>query len=333
METLRLYPIGVQSFEKVIEEEFLYVDKTQYIVKFLQKKYNYVFLSRPRRFGKSLFVSTLKAYFEGRKELFKGLAVSDYEKEWVKYPVLHFSLAGAKHKSKEELQSFLSALLADYEKIYGRDENKILISQRFQNLISAAFNQTGQKVVILIDEYDAPLLDVAVDNEKLSDLRQIMRDFYSPLKDADPYLKFCFITGITKFSQLSIFSELNNLLNISFDDDFSGICGVTHNEFSTQLKTDVENFANFNKISFDRAVKKLKQTYDSYKFSAFGEYVFNPFSLLTCFLKNKVRFYWYETGTPTYIAEHLHKFNIKPTDISGKIRLSLNEFDISIEQA
>ena len=237
METkqLKRLPVGIQTFEKIIDNDMLYIDKTEYIWNMIHLS-NYIFLSRPRRFGKSLLVSTLQAYFEGRKDLFKGLFIETVEKEWTEYPVLRFDMSTAKHCDKEELLLELSNKLTRYEAIYGKGAaDEVKPNQRFQGLIERAHEKTGKKVVILIDEYDAPLLDVVHKNEELESLRQVMRNFYSPLKYCDPHLDFLFITGITKFSQLSIFSELNNLKNISMRTDYAGVCGITKEEMLTQM--------------------------------------------------------------------------------------------------
>ena len=234
------YPVGIQTFEKLREKGYLYVDKTQYIVDFREKQMSYVFLSRPRRFGKSLFASTLQAYFEGRKELFEGLAIADYEKEWVKHPVLHFDMSGAKHMGVEQLERYLADMLEEQEKLYGKGEGEKYPNERLDGIVKRAYEQTGEKAVVIIDEYDAPLLDVVHEKENLQPLRRIMQNFYSPLKKLDPYLEFTFITGITKFSQLSIFSELNNLDNISMFDQYSAICGISKTELTTQMKPDIE---------------------------------------------------------------------------------------------
>lgn len=257
MQEIRKYPVGMQTFADIRNYNYIYVDKTKYIVEMMKNGSKYLFLSRPRRFGKSLFVSTLKAYFEGRKELFDGLAISDYEKEWVKHPVLHFDMSTAKHMNEKSLLSELNLKLQEYEKIYGREEGAENPNQRLQYLVMRACEQTGQKVVILIDEYDAPLLDVVHEKDNLQKLRRIMQNFYSPIKSLDPYLKFVFITGITKFSQLSIFSELNNLDNISMYDHYSAICGISKTELLTQMKPDVELLAKANGVTFDKMVAEL----------------------------------------------------------------------------
>ena len=211
----KLYPIGMQTFSEIREEDFLYVDKTEYIYRMTHTSGKYFFLSRPRRFGKSLLVSTFESYFEGKKELFKGLAIEKLEKEWTKYPVLHFSLAGGKHMEKDQLVRYLLYILKVNEEKFGIVNESPDPNVRMLNLIKTVYEQTGQKVVVLIDEYDAPLLDVVHEDTSLGVLREVMRNFYSPLKDSDRMLRFVFLTGITKFSQLSIFSELNNITNVS----------------------------------------------------------------------------------------------------------------------
>ena len=235
----RLYPLGIQTFSEIREKNLLYLDKTEYIYHMTHTGGKNVFLSRPRRFGKSLLVSTLKSYFEGKKELFEGLAIEKLEKEWTAYPVLHFSMAGGKHMEKEALERFLSQRLKEQEDKYGIKASSIDSNDRLTALIQAAYQQTGKQVVLLIDEYDAPLLDVVHEEKNLTQLRQVMRNFYSPIKDADPYLRFVFITGITKFSQVSIFSELNNINNISMQPEYAGLCGITKEEVENQLQVDI----------------------------------------------------------------------------------------------
>ena len=255
------YPVGIQTFSKIREKGYLYIDKTQYIADFREKQMSYVFLSRPRRFGKSLFASTLQAYFEGRKELFEGLAIADYEKEWVKHPVLHFDLSGAKHFDADALNSYLNLELLPYEELYGKGEGEIYPNERLEGLVKRAYKQTGEKAVVIIDEYDAPLLDVVHEKEDLQPLRRIMQNFYSPLKKLDPYLEFCFITGITKFSQLSIFSELNNLDNISMFDQYSAICGISKTELTTQMKPDIEALGEALGMTYEECLAELTRFY------------------------------------------------------------------------
>ena len=267
-EIVNKYPVGIQTFDVIREEGYLYVDKTKYIADFRQKGMKYIFLSRPRRFGKSLFASTLQAYFEGRKELFEGLAIADYEKDWVKHPVLHFDMSGAKH----------------------------------------------------FDEKD-----------NLSQLRRIMQNFYSPLKMLDPYIEFCFITGITKFSQLSIFSELNNLDNISMFDQYSAICGISKTELITAMKPDVEALGKALGVSYEECLEELRQYYDGYHFSEHSEDVFNPFSLIRALSGQKIDAYWFGSGTPSYLIKGLQKYHVNVTDIEQK-SVSVDDFDVSPEQ-
>ena len=328
---LKKCPLGVQTFEKVISEDLLYVDKTQYIYS-LAQNYRYVFLSRPRRFGKSLLASTLHSYFAGKKELFKGLAVERLETEWAEHPVLHFDMSTAKHMDKETLEQELSGKLSDYEKIYGKsDPGKTKLNQRLECLIVHAYEKTGRQAVVLIDEYDAPLLDVVHEDELLPQLRQVMRNFYSPLKACDPYLRFVFLTGITKFSQMSIFSELNNLKNISMMPEYAGICGITEEELTAQLADYVEAIAESQGKTHEEALQQLKQNYDGYHFSWPSPDIFNPFSLLTAFAKRKIGSYWFASGTPTYLIEMMRKFGVAPSQI-GRTRAMASAFDAPTER-
>ena len=329
-EIVNTYPVGIQTFEKIRDGRYLYIDKTKYIVDFRKKDMSYVFLSRPRRFGKSLFASTLQAYFEGRKELFEGLAIADYEKEWTKHPVLHFDMSGAKHFDKERLTNYLNHELEQYEKSYGCNQGDLETNIRLTNLVQSAYRQTGQKVVVIIDEYDAPLLDVVHEEENLQDLRHIMRNFYSPLKKLDPYLEFTFITGITKFSQLSIFSELNNLENISMFDQYSAICGISKTELVTAMRPDVENLGKALGISYEQCLDELTHFYDGYHFSENSEDVFNPFSLIRAMNGQKIKPYWFTSGTPTYLINMMRKYNTLPTDIT-RVEAVESEFDAPTE--
>ena len=287
------YPVGIQTFEEIREKKYLYIDKTQYIVDFREKGMKFIFLSRPRRFGKSLFASTLQAYFEGRKELFDGLAIADYEKEWVKHPVLHFDLSGAKHMGVEQLERYLADMLEGKETLWGYKTHQVDANLRLKDLVKKAYEQTGEKVVVIIDEYDAPLLDVVHEKENLQPLRRIMQNFYSPLKKLDPYLEFTFITGITKFSQLSIFSELNNLDNISMFDQYSAICGISMTELTTQMKLDVEALGEALGMTYEECLKELTRFYDGYHFSKKSEDVFNPFSLVKALNACDIAPYWF----------------------------------------
>ena len=324
------YPVGIQTFSKIRENGYLYIDKTQYIVDFREKQMSYVFLSRPRRFGKSLFASTLQAYFEGRKELFDGLAIADYEKEWVKHPVLHFDLSGAKHFDADALNNYLNLQLLPYEKLYGKGEGEIRPNERLDGIVKRACEQTGKKVVVIIDEYDAPLLDVVHEKDNLRQLRLIMQNFYSPLKKLDPYLEFTFITGITKFSQLSIFGELNNLDNISMFDQYSAICGISKTELTTQMKPDVEALGEALGMTYEECLAELTRFYDGYHFSEKSEDVFNPFSLVKALNARKIAPYWFGSGTPSYLIKALQKYHVNVMDIE-KRSCDVDDFDVSPE--
>ena len=328
----RNYPIGMQTFEKIREENCIYIDKTEYVYHLAHNKSNYVFLSRPRRFGKSLFVSTLHAYFEGRKDLFKGLAIDRLEREWTQYPVLHFDMSLGKHLDKESLERYLANILRENENRLGcpgREGDDVNL--RLKDLIQNACGRTGRKVVVLIDEYDAPLLDVVHEDEMLPKLRNVMRNFYSPLKACDPYLRFVFMTGITKFSQLSIFSELNNLDNITMDSEYAAICGISKEELVTQMAPDIEQLAVRLDITREEALQELKVNYDGYHFAWPSPDIFNPFSLLNAFKKGNLDSYWFGSGTPTYLIEMLRKFNVQPQQI-GQRRCAVEDFDAPTEQ-
>ena len=327
---LKLYPVGIQTFEKIRTADLLYIDKTEYIYRMVHSGGSYFFLSRPRRFGKSLLVSTLDSYFSGKKDLFKGLAMEKLEQEWTEYPVVHLSLASGKHLEKDALLRYLLYILKCNEDRYGITCDSIDPNIRLSYLIKALYQQTGKKVVVLIDEYDAPLLDVVHEDERLDELRYIMRNFYSPLKDCDPYLRFVFLTGITKFSQLSIFSELNNLKNISMVDEYAGICGITKEELLTQMPEDIDALATKNEMTREETIAKLKEHYDGYHFSPSSPDVFNPFSLLNCFEDKRFGSYWFASGTPTYLINMLRKFSVLPTKI-GKIYARATAFDAPTE--
>ena len=311
---VNFYPVGIQTFSNIREGNYLYVDKTKYIVDFREKKMKYVFLSRPRRFGKSLFASTLQAYFEGRKELFEGLAIADYEKEWIKHPVLHFDLSGAKHMSVEQLERYLADMLEEQETRWGYKTHQVDANLRLKDLVKKAYEQTGEKVVVIIDEYDAPLLDVVHEKDNLSQLRRIMQNFYSPLKMLDPYLEFTFITGITKFSQLSIFSELNNLDNISMFDQYSAICGISKTELITQMKPDIEALGGDLCMTYEECLTELTRFYDGYHFSKKSEDVFNPFSLVKALNARDIAPYWFgDLSFHEKVTEYLDQFDIAKT--------------------
>ena len=312
----KLYPIGMQTFSEIREEDFLYVDKTEYIYRMTHTSGKYFFLARPRRFGKSLLVSTMQSYFEGKKELFKGLAVEKLEKEWTEYPVLHFDMSGGKHMEPEQLELYLGYILEDQEKKWGINEPRIGANNRLIDLINTAYEKSGKQVVVLIDEYDAPMLDVAHEKEQLDVLRNIMRNFFSPLKYSEAKLRFLFLTGITKFSQVSIFSELNNITNVSMDDEYAGICGITKEELLENMSDDIDMLADALGYSREMMIAKLKENYDGYHFSKKSPDVFNPYSLLNCFSKKELGAFWFSSGTPTYLINMLRQFGVLPTEIA-----------------
>ena len=330
MAQARKYPIGIQTFSEIRERNYLYIDKTQYLVDFIDKGYKYVFLSRPRRFGKSLFASMIHAYYEGRKDLFEGLAMGEYEKDWVKHPVLHFDMSAAKHMDKDMLERYLADMLTDQEAVFGYKSEKQDPNIRLKDLVVTANRLTGRKVVLIIDEYDAPLLDVVHEELNLVALRRAMQNFYSPIKSLDPYLEFVFLTGITKFAQLSIFSELNNLFNISMYDKYSAICGISSEELHTQMLPDVERLAEHLHLSVDETFERLKRKYDGYHFSKNSEDVYNPFSLIKALASGDISDYWFDSGTPTYIIKLLQKYNVGLRDLTGQ-DAGVSDFDVSPE--
>ena len=327
----KLYPIGIQTFEKIRNGNYLYIDKTEIIYRLTHAASNYVFLSRPRRFGKSLLTSTLKAYFEGRRDLFKGLAMERLETEWTEYPVLHFDMSLGKHMEKEQLERYLLSQLEQIEEDYGIHSDSPDSNIRLTKLIRHVYEQTGRQAVVLIDEYDAPLLDVVHEEKNLPVLRNIMRNFYSPLKACDPYLRFVFLTGITKFSQLSIFSELNNIKNISMLPEYAAICGITEEEMATQMDEDLDILAGRMGISREEVVQKLKDNYDGYHFTWPSPDIYNPFSLLNAFTDGRLDSYWFGSGTPTYLIEMLKKYGVQPQQIGGR-KAMVESFDAPTER-
>ncbi len=331
MEAKRIrYPIGVQTFRDIVEGGYLYIDKTGFVHS-LAEDYKYVFLSRPRRFGKSLLSSTLHCYFEGKEELFEGLEAGRLKKGWTRHPVFHFDLSTAKHCNEGQLLSELNLKLLEYESVYGKVAEEKEVNQRFLGLVRRAVEQTGEKAVIIIDEYDAPLLDVMNDDGRLKPMRQIMRNFYSPIKSLDPYLRFVFITGINKFAQLSIFSELNNLQNISMMPKYSAICGISQSELERDMAESVNILAQRQGLSYGEALGQLKYNYDGYHFCGQSEDIYNPFSLIKCLDAQDFGSYWFETGTPTFLIEWLRKAHIDETSLDRMTSIPSAAFDISPE--
>ena len=327
---LKLYPVGIQTFERIRKENKLYIDKTEYVYRMTHSGGCYFFLSRPRRFGKSLLVSTFESYFSGKKELFEGLAIEKLEQEWMEYPVLHFDMSGGKHMEKEQLEDYLSNRLEAEERKWGITHTKRGANDRLTELITTAYEISGKQVVVLIDEYDAPMLDVAHDKETLDVLRNVMRNFFSPLKMCEPMLRFVFLTGITKFSQVSIFSELNNIKNVSLDDEYAGVCGITKEELLTQMSEDIDMLAEAQGMTREKTIAKLKENYDGYHFSPASPDVFNPYSLLNCFDDKNFGAYWFSSGTPTYLINMLRKFKVLPAKIGRSLARS-SAFDAPTE--
>lgn len=310
----------------------LYVDKTD-MMHYLANRHKYVFLARPRRFGKSLLCNTFKAYFQGQKELFEGLKVMELEKQWTKYPVLHFILSGLKDCSIEDAKSKLENFIGDYETVYGRNEADKTPGARFRRLIHNAYKQTGEKTVVILDEYDSPIMRLLGNPEQRDAMRSMLREFYQVLKDEGEYIRFVFITGVTKFSQLSIFSELNNLNNISMNDEYSGLCGITQKELDTVLRPCVEEFAQNIGVSTSEAYNLLKKQYDGYHFSENSYDVYAPFSLLKCFNDKKLKDHWFEVGTSSSLLKYLEGYNLRDVASYDGIEVYGTEFNIPCEDA
>ena len=326
----RIYPVGIQKFSDIIKKECVYVDKTDLIYK-LTKKYKYVFLSRPRRFGKSLLSTTLHSYFAGEKDLFKGLAIEGLEKDWTEYPVLHFDMSTFKNCNLKDLQSKFNYKLSEYESIWGNNPESETPGDRFKNLIISAKEQTGKPVIIIIDEYDAPLLDVLHNEDRLAEIRTIIQEFYAPIKANDEYIRFAFITGITKFSQLSIFSAINNLANISMDPEFAAICGITKEELTTTLNQDIELMAEHNGVSKEEMARMLQENYDGYHFTRNSPDIFNPFSLMRALASGEIEDYWFASGTSTYLINQMQRFKTDVTELDNVFAFS-SSFDRPTEK-
>jgi hypothetical protein len=308
MEALKNLPVGIQNFDKLRKGDFLYVDKTAYLYQ-LAHSGCYFFLSRPRRFGKSMLQSTLHAYFEGRKELFEGLAIERLEKDWIKYPVLHLDLNLIKRGSPESLDSILTGTLCKWEKAYDLTQSESTFGERFANVIERAKEVTGQDVVILVDEYDKPILEEIDNPEAQERQREVLKQFYGVLKNLDGYIKFALLTGVTKFSKVSVFSGLNNLYDISMDSRFASICGITDEELDTVFVPYIQRLATALHRTYDEVREVLRVQYDGYHFCEDSVGIYNPFSLLCTFQSNKIKSYWFETGTPSYLVYLLKKYN------------------------
>ncbi|MGN0739831.1 MAG: AAA family ATPase, partial [Treponema sp.] len=303
MNKMRYLPIGIQTFEELRTKDYVYIDKTSFVESLVRNGKPY-FLSRPRRFGKSLFLSTLRSYFEGRRDLFDGLAISKVETEWKKYPVFYFDFTGKNYETVDDLILKIDDILSELEEIYGKNTESADVAIRFKNLIRAAYEKTGSQVVVLVDEYDKPLLQ-NVDVPEVEDkIRSVLKGFYGNLKGEDAYLKFVFITGVTRFDKVSIFSDLNNLRDISLSEEYSAICGISQTELEENFFPEIEAMAEKNGYSKEECLAELKKNYDGYHFSKIvQDDIYNPFSLLNAFADMRFGSYWFSTGTPTFLTK------------------------------
>ena len=322
---MRKLPIGIQTFEDIRRKNYLYVDKTALVWRMANMGKPY-FLSRPRRFGKSLLLSTFESYFLGKKELFEGLAIEKMETEWKEYPVLHIDLNAEKYDKPEKLNEILSNHLTQWELKYGKGIDERTLSSRFGGVIRRACEQTGQQVVVLVDEYDKPLLQAINNLELLDDYRQTLKAFYGVLKSADRYLRFVFLTGVTKFSQVSVFSDLNQLNDISMKPPYATVCGITRQELVDTFTPELKNLSEANQLTFEETLQKMTATYDGYHFCEFAEGVFNPFSVLNSFDGCKFDSYWFQTGTPTFLVELLQKSEYDLRTLLSGIEVPVSSF-------
>ena len=329
----RKLPIGIQSFEKLRRNNYLYIDKTAFVWNLIQGSNPY-FLSRPRRFGKSLFLSTLAAYFLGQRELFKGLylekaeeaqAAQEQRTAWLQYPVFYFDFNTGQYDLKDALNERLHVLVKDAETQYGimpTKEEQPFFSSRFERLIKTVYQQTGKQAVILVDEYDKPLLQTMGVNEPLNEqYRNTLKAFYSVIKTCDQYIRFAFLTGVTKFSKISIFSDLNNLRDISIEEDYAGICGITQKELEVNFQPEIQVLAQRRELEYSQAVAALKQWYDGYLFHPAGENMYNPYSVLSALVKKEIKSYWFSTGTPTFLVNYLKEAHFFIPDLDGNVEL------------
>ena len=324
----KIYPIGIQSFEKIRRNGYFYIDKTALIYR-LVKTGSYYFLSRPRRFGKSLLISTLEAYFSGVRALFEGLALEQLEKEWKKHPVLHLDLNIGKYDTPHSLDDILNKALLEWEAVYGTGVGEVTLALRFAGVVERAYKKTGEGVVILVDEYDKPMLQAIGERKLQVEFRSTLKSFYSVLKTMDRYIRFALLTGVTKFGKVSVFSDLNNLNDISMYEPFVSICGMTEKEIHDNLEEDLYELAAMQKMTYERVCAELKDCYDGYHFVEESEGIYNPFSVLNTFYKMKFGNYWFETGTPTYLVKLLkrHHYNLERMADVGTDADVLNSID------
>ncbi len=321
----RRYPVGIQTFSELRKGGYVYIDKTDLMWEMTKTKY--IFLSRPRRFGKSLLTTTLHSYFKGQRELFEGLKIMDLETEWNSYPVIHVDLSTAKDQpSSKDLQDAILFLLKPLAAEFGKESDETTPGRMLSGMIRRAYEKTGKQVVVIIDEYDAPLLDVLHEEKLLPEYRRVLQELYQPLKANEAMIKFCFITGITKFSQLSIFSTINNLTNISLDSKFAAICGITEKELTNDMAPDIAMLAEEYECTLEEMHAKLKQQYDGYRFAKKSPDIYNPFSLLKCFNQRDVTNYWFDSGTPSFLIQQMRKFQTDITTLEH-IEASATSFD------
>ncbi|MBM6961856.1 AAA family ATPase [Bacteroides caecigallinarum] len=323
-----LYPIGIQNFEEIRKGGYAYVDKTELIYK-LVKSGKYYFLSRPRRFGKSLLISTLESYFCGRKDLFEGLAMEKLEKDWAEYPVFHLDLNTRKYEDKYSLEGILNQYLEKWEQKYGDEKKNRAPEERFTYVIERAAEKTGRNVVVLIDEYDKPMLQAIGNDALMTEYRNTLKAFYGVLKSCDRYLRFALLTGVTKFSKVSVFSDLNNLDDISLLQDYNNLCGITECELHDGFRDGILALAEKNGISYDEACIRLKEWYDGYHFASEGDDIYNPFSILNAMKSREFGSYWFETGTPTFLVELLKtaRYNLNQLTVEVASSDSLGGID------
>ena len=325
MEQMRKLPIGIQTFEEIRKDGYLYVDKTAMVHQIANVGKPY-FLSRPRRFGKSLLLSTFEAYFQGRKDLFQGLAIEKLETKWEQYPVLHLDLNARKYETAADLVAMLNQYLEKWELLYGSEKKDRSPEERFAYIIEQACIQTGKQVVVLIDEYDKPLLQAILDENLLDEYRKILKAFYGVLKSADRYLRFVFLTGVTKFAQVSVFSDLNQLNDISMKPQYATICGITRQELEDTFIPELNRLAETNELTYEETLNKMTALYDGYHFCEFAEGVFNPFSVLNVFDGYKFSNYWFQTGTPTFLVELLKKSEYDLRTLIDGVEASASSF-------
>lgn len=324
------YPIGIQNFEDLITNHYAYVDKTALVYKLINTGKIY-FLSRPRRFGKSMLLSTLEAYFQGKKNLFKGLAMEQLETEWIEYPVFHLDLNSRNYSDKESLLAELNSHLERWESLYGNEKRDRAPEERLKHIIRCAYEKTGRKVVVLVDEYDKPLQQVLHNEKLLEEYRAIFKGFYGVFKSADQYLRFVFMTGVSKFGKVSVFSDLNNLNDISMWSEFEAVCGLTKDELLSNFEEEIRELGKNNDLNYEETCKELKSWYDGYHFCEDSEGIYNPFSLLNVLQKKKFGQFWFATGTPTFLVEMLKKGNYNMLDVEKAEMLESDLARITID--